>query len=53
MNSYRGMDRGALDRAYNNVAAVPDLADTMADFVRRSAAPDEAYAVSTTERLAA
>jgi arylformamidase len=38
MDSYRGMDREALDRAYNNVAAVPDLADTMADFARRSAA---------------
>ena len=38
MDSYRGMDREALDRAYNNVAAVPDLADTMADFARRGAA---------------
>jgi len=38
MDSYRGMDRAALDRAYNNVAAVPDLADTMADFARRGAA---------------
>ena len=38
MNSYRGMDRRALDRAYNNVAAVPDVAETMADFGRRSAA---------------
>jgi arylformamidase len=38
MDSYRGMDREALDRAYNNVAAVLDLADTMADFACRSAA---------------
>ena len=38
MDSYRGMDREALDRAYNNVAAVPDLVDTMADFARRGAA---------------
>jgi acetyl esterase/lipase len=32
------MDREALDRAYNNVAAVPDAAETMADFTRRGAA---------------
>ena len=38
MESYRGMNREALDRAYNNVAAVPDVAETMADFGRRSAA---------------
>jgi arylformamidase len=38
MDSYRGMDREALDRAYNNIAAVPDVAETMADFGRRSAA---------------
>jgi arylformamidase len=38
MHIYRGMDREALDRAYNNVAAVPDVADIMADFARRSAA---------------
>jgi arylformamidase len=38
MESYRGMNREALDRAYNNVAAVPDIADTMADFARRGAA---------------
>jgi arylformamidase len=38
MDSYRGMDREALDRAYNNVAAVPDVAEKMADFGRRSAA---------------
>jgi arylformamidase len=38
MESYRGMDREALDRAYNNVAAVPNLADTMTDFTRRGAA---------------
>ncbi len=37
MDSYRGMNREALDRAYNNVAAVPDVAETMADFDRRSA----------------
>jgi hypothetical protein len=41
MDSYRGMDRKALDRAYNNVAAVPDVADKMADFARRSAAIQE------------
>jgi arylformamidase len=38
MDRYRGMDREALDRAYNNVAAVPDIADTMADFARRGTA---------------
>ena len=38
MDSYRGMDRKALDRAYNNIAAVPDVAETMADFGRRSSA---------------
>jgi acetyl esterase/lipase len=38
MDIYRGMGREALDRAYNNVAAVPDLQDTMSDFARRSAA---------------
>jgi arylformamidase len=38
MDSYRGMNREALDRAYNNVIAVPDVAETMADFSRRSAA---------------
>ena len=38
MDSYRGMDRETLDRAYNNVAAVPDVAERMADFGRRSAA---------------
>jgi len=37
LDSYRGMNREALDRAYNNVAAVPDVAETMADFGRRSA----------------
>jgi hypothetical protein len=31
------MDREALDRAYNNVATVPDVLDKMADFARRSA----------------
>jgi arylformamidase len=38
MDRYRGMDRDALDRAYNNVAAVPDVADIMTDFARRGAA---------------
>jgi arylformamidase len=38
MDTYRGMDRKALDRAYNNVAAVPDIADTMPGFARRGAA---------------
>jgi arylformamidase len=38
MDSYRGMDGEALDRAYNNVAAVTDFAEIMADFGRRSAA---------------
>ncbi len=33
-----GMDRAALDHAYNNVAAVPDIADTIADFTRRGVA---------------
>jgi acetyl esterase/lipase len=31
------MDREALGRAYNNGAAVPDVADKIADFARRSA----------------
>jgi acetyl esterase/lipase len=37
MDNYRGMNREALDRAYNNVAAVPDVAEIMADFGRRGA----------------
>src|SRR5580698_10586687 len=45
MESYRGMDREALDRAYNNVAALPDVAHTMADFARRSAALYESVGV--------
>jgi arylformamidase len=45
MDSYRGMDREALDRAYNNVAAVPDVRDRMADFTRRSAAIYESMGV--------
>jgi len=45
MDSYRGMDREALDRAYNNVAAVPDVRDRMADFARRSAAVYESMGV--------
>ncbi len=36
MDTYRGMDRAALDRAYNNIAAVSDVRETMADFARRS-----------------
>jgi len=35
---YRGMDRAALDVAYNNVAAVADFATMLADFRQRSAA---------------
>ena len=38
MNIYRDMNLEALDRAYNNVAAVPNVAETLADFGRRSAA---------------
>lgn len=38
MSLYRGMDRDALGRAYNNSAAVPDAADKIADFLGRSAA---------------
>ncbi|HUC18791.1 MAG TPA: alpha/beta hydrolase [Acetobacteraceae bacterium] len=45
METYRGMDREALDRAYNNVAAVPDVRDKMADFARRSAAIYESVSV--------
>jgi len=53
------MHREALDRAYNNVAAVPDLAETMADFSRRSAAiyegvgikRDLAYGESANQRI--
>jgi arylformamidase len=33
---YRGMDRAALDAAYNNSAAVPETAQIMADWERRS-----------------
>jgi acetyl esterase/lipase len=35
---YRGMDRAALDKAYNNVKAVPDFAAILSDFQARSAA---------------
>lgn len=35
---YRGMDRAALDAAYNNTLAVPDFAGIYADFQKRSAA---------------
>jgi arylformamidase len=45
MDSYRGMDRKTLDRAYNNVAAVPDVADKMADFARRSSAIYESVGI--------
>ncbi|WP_158823652.1 alpha/beta hydrolase [Granulicella sp. S156] len=45
MDSYRGMDREVLDRAYNNVAAVPDVAEKMADFGRRSTTIYEAVGV--------
>jgi acetyl esterase/lipase len=59
MDSYRGMNREELDRAYNNVAAVPDLADTMADFGRRGAAVykgigikrDLAYGEAASQRI--
>ena len=36
MNLYRGMDRPALDAAYNNSAAVADSAALLADFQARS-----------------
>ncbi len=36
MNLYRGMDRAALDAAYNNSAAVGDSAGLLADFDERS-----------------
>jgi arylformamidase len=59
MDSYRGMDREALDRAYNNVAAAPDVAVKMADFGRRSAAiydragikRDLAYGEAASQRI--
>jgi arylformamidase len=59
MDSYRGMNREALDRAYNNVAAVPNVAETMADFGRRSAAiyqggdikRDLAYGEAASQRI--
>ena len=35
---YRGMDRAALDAAYNNTVAVANSADIVADWERRSAA---------------
>ncbi|WJV25631.1 MULTISPECIES: alpha/beta hydrolase [Pseudomonas] len=34
---YRGMNRAALDAAYNNVAAIPDFPAVLADFQMRSA----------------
>lgn len=37
MNLYRGMDRAALDAAYDNTAAVADSAALLADFDARSA----------------
>src|SRR5262249_36116131 len=56
---YRGMDRGALDAAYNNSAAVPARSAIYADWNARSAALrstqrcqlDLAYGVSPRERL--
>jgi arylformamidase len=33
---FRGMDQATLDLAYNNSAAVPDAAQKLADFIRRS-----------------
>ena len=59
MISYREMNREALDRAYNNVAAVPDVAETMADFGRRGAAiyqrdgirRDVAYGEAASQRI--
>ena len=35
---YRGMDRTALDAAYNNSAAIPDTPRFRADWAARSAA---------------
>lgn len=40
---YRGMDRAALDAAYNNSAAVPEGARFKADWARRSAALRERH----------
>ncbi|MGO8920370.1 MAG: alpha/beta hydrolase [Stellaceae bacterium] len=59
MALYRGMDRKALDAAYNNSAAVGGSADIIADWQRRSAAlrarvaglRDVAYAASPGARL--
>ena len=45
MSFYRGMDRDALGRGYNNGAAVPDVLDKMADFARRSAAVYDSFDV--------
>ena len=45
MSFYRGMDRDALGRAYNNGAAVPDAADKIADYARRSAAVYDSFEV--------
>ncbi|HEV2678197.1 MAG TPA: alpha/beta hydrolase [Aliidongia sp.] len=45
MGLYRGMDRDALGRGYNNGAAVPDVLDKMADFARRSAAVYDSFDV--------
>ena len=36
MNTYHGMDRAALDAAYNNSAAVANSAELMADYQARS-----------------
>jgi arylformamidase len=45
MSLYRGMDRDALGLAYNNTAAVPDAADKIADYGRRSAAIYDSFDV--------
>jgi len=45
MSFYRGMDRETLGRAYHNGGAVPDAADKMADYARRSAAVYDSFEV--------
>jgi arylformamidase len=45
MDIYRGMDRPTLDRAYNNSAAVPNSAELMAGFARRSTAVYDSFDV--------
>jgi acetyl esterase/lipase len=59
MDSYRGMNREELDRAYNNTAAVANVAQTMADFGSRGAAiyeragikRDLAYGEAASQRI--